>query len=779
MPGKLKNTITRKTIRVRGLVQGVGFRPNVWRLARQAGVTGTVCNDGGGVLIDVTGKTESIDQFVEAIKSQSPPLSRIDALEVATEVPAKKPPSNFTIANSASGKVTTSIIPDAATCNACKDDITDPNNRRFRYPFTNCTDCGPRLSITREIPYDRANTSMAPFIMCKDCQGEYEDPADRRFHAQPNACPKCGPQVWLCDATGKTLVSEAGQDVISQTAELIKQGNIVAIKGIGGFHLACDATNSSAVRNLRARKKRYGKPLALMADSIDMIRRFALVSGPAIEALTSPAGPIVLLPKLQGAEDLADDIAPDQSTFGFMLPYTPLHHLLMSEVERPLVMTSGNVSNEPQVTENAAALDKLSSIADNWLMHDREIINRLDDSVVQQVAGKMTHLRRARGFAPESLVLPDGFGKAPDILAMGADLKNTFCMLKNGKAIVSQHIGDLQDAGVHEDFRKALDLYRKANDFSPARIAVDIHPGYWSTRWGERVGQTENIPMNQVQHHHAHIAACLAEHGFDADCDPVLGIVFDGLGFGEDNTLWGGEFLVANYKRANRVCHLEPVAIPGGEKASGEPWRNTFAHLDHAFGWPEVERRWPNLDLVYYLQKKPVNQLRHMIGKKLNAPTISSAGRLFDAVAGALGVFPDQTLFEGQAAMKLQSLAEGFPNETGIYDVSIGKTISWQPMWHGILEDLNLGAPAGRIARRFHNTLQSAICEATEKTVAEHGLNTVVLSGGVFQNRLLCELTFDGLRSQGLRVLYPDKYPANDGGISLGQAMIAAARFST
>ena len=784
MANKSKPEIFQKSIRVRGLVQGVGFRPNVWRLANQSNLNGTVCNDGEGVLIEVWGQGADINNFQAALRTDIPPLARIDAIEVSevSEVSDCPPtqttsPDTFTIIASDTGKVTTTIIPDAATCDHCLADINDQTNRRYRYPFTNCTHCGPRLSITRDIPYDRANTSMAPFIMCPECQAEYEDPADRRFHAQPNACPQCGPKVWLCDKQGESLFQEGQGDVIWQAASLIKQGHILAIKGIGGFHLACDATNAEAVRTLRQRKKRYGKPLALMAGSIETIRQYAEVSDAAATTLNSASAPIVLLKKTAGAENLAPDIAPDQTTLGFMLAYTPLHHLLVTDANVPLVMTSGNVSNEPQVTGNDEALEKLSEIADYWLMHDRAIINRLDDSVVQLVNDETAHLRRARGFAPDTLILPSGFENTPNILALGADVKNTFCLIKDGKAMVSQHIGDLQDAGVHADFRKALDLYQAANDFVPQRIAVDMHPGYSSTRWGESISAKAGCPLDEIQHHHAHIAACLAENQFDINCPPVLGITFDGLGCGDDGTLWGGEFLIADYRSSRRVCGFTPVAIPGGEKASYEPWRNTFAHLHKALGWSYVTEKYPKLKLVHDLNQRPLARISKMIEQSVNSPSISSAGRLFDAVAGALDIFPDGLHFEGQAAMALQSAAENYPDETCAYKCLIDETISWQPMWEEILSDLDTGISTGRIAKRFHNTLSSAISEVVKRAVAEEGVDTVVLSGGVFQNKLLCEQTISELKPFELKVLYPKIFPANDGGVSLGQALISAARY--
>lgn len=771
-----QNETLRKSIRVRGLVQGVGFRPNVWRLANELNLTGTVRNDGEGVLIDVWGNETNIGILRTLLQEDIPPLARVDAIEVLDLHKQSPIPENFVIIASNAGKITTTIIPDAATCDHCIADINDPTNRRYRYAFTNCTYCGPRLSITRTIPYDRTNTSMGSFEMCPDCLTEYEDPSNRRFHAQPNACPICGPKVWLCDKRGEVLSHGEHGDAISQAACLIKQGYILAIKGIGGFHLACDATNAQAVQALRQRKKRYAKPFALMACDIETIQKYAETPDAATVALMSAAAPIVLLTKTTGSTKLADEIAPDQSTLGFMLAYTPLHHLLLADAKVPLVMTSGNISNEPQVTGNEEALSKLSGIADYLIFHDRDIINRLDDSVVQLVDGEAANLRRARGFAPDTLVLPSGFKNAPNILALGADLKNTFCLIKDGKAMVSQHIGDLQDAGVHADYRKALDLYQFANGFTPQRIAVDMHPGYASSRWGETMGSKLNCTLDYIQHHHAHIAACLIENNFDIDCKPVLGIAFDGLGYGDDDTLWGGEFLIANYHSSKRVCSLDTIAIPGGDSASYEPWRNTFAHLHKALGWSWVEYNYADLELIKFLNKKPLAQTSQMIKKSLNTPEISSAGRLFDAVAGAIGIFRDNVHFEGQAAMKLQALAESYLDEKDAYPFDGGEKISWKPMWQGILNDLTVGVSRGKIAAKFHNTIAIAVCETTQQITKSHEIETVVLSGGVFQNSLLCENITTILQSNDIKVFICRQYPANDGNISIGQAIISAAK---
>lgn len=762
-------------IRVRGLVQGVGFRPTVWRLARECGLTGEVLNDGEGVLIRAWGPEVARAAFVARLRGEAPPLARIDAIEFAV-LDGAAPGEGFHIVHSEASAVATGIVPDAATCPACLRDVFNSADRRHRYAFTNCTHCGPRLSIIRAIPYDRANTSMVAFPMCPACAGEYADPADRRFHAQPNACPVCGPKVWLEDWRGAGV---ADADPIAQAARLIEAGAIVAIKGIGGFHLACDATNAAAVETLRARKRRYGKPLALMARDATMIRRYACLS-PAEEALlaASPA-PIVLLACAEGAEPLAPALAPGQITLGFMLPYTPLHHLLMAELKRPIVLTSGNLSDEPQCIDNDDARARLAAIADHALMHDRDIVNRLDDLVVRVAAGASRVIRRARGYAPAPLRLPPGFEDAAPVLAMGAALKSTFCMLRGGEAVVSQHIGDLDDAATHADYRKALALYRDLYQFSPARVAVDLHPDYPSTRWGEALAEGEGGALSRVQHHHAHVAACLAEHGHALGTGPVLGVVLDGLGFGDDGTIWGGEFLLADYRGYRRLGHFAPVPMLGGDMATREPWRNAYAHIVRALGWAEAEAAWPNLPLMAFLRGKSLGVLDQMMARGLNAPEASSAGRLFDAVAAAAGVCRERASYEGQAAIELEALAAGAMDASEAvpypFDIVEGAVLrlGFTSLWRALLTDIAAGVAVSVIAARFHKGLAAAVADMALR-LAQSG-TAIVLTGGVFQNRLLLEGVSAALERAGLHVLAPAQLPANDGGIALGQAVIAAA----
>ncbi len=771
MENKLINS---QKIRVRGLVQGVGFRPFVWRLANQCKLVGEVANDAEGVLITIKGPAEQLSVFLQRLKTKIPPLARIDAIEV-TPFEGWIRRSEFIIAASQAGAVKTTIVPDAATCDECLAEIFNPDDRRYQYPFTNCTNCGPRLTITHKLPYDRVNTSMAVFPMCPACQREYEDPSDRRFHAQPNACAVCGPKVWLVDGSGEKIAPPNNQSTISHAADLIREGKIVAIKGLGGFHLACDGTNAKTITRLRQRKRRYDKPLALMVRDVSMAERYVMIEDEARRLMRSPQAPIVLSQKKREGSALPQELAPGQNHLGLMLPYTPLHHLLMSEFDVPIVLSSGHMSDEPQLIDNEEALNGLADIADAWLMHDRDIVNRLDDSVLQLVAGTPQILRRARGYAPQPFLLPDGFQDAPNILAMGGELKNTFCLLKNGQAIVSQHIGDLENPVAHKDYRKNLDLYQKTNEFTPERIAVDRHPEYFSTRLGEQMSVEADCPLDRIQHHHAHIAACLAENGIGIDEPPVIGVVFDGLGLGADDTLWGGEFLLADYKNCERVAHFLPVALPGGELAQIQPWRNSFAHLLAAFEGRGFEHEFADLDGIKYLQSKPLDQMQQMIERGLNSPTISSAGRLFDAVAALVGLSPDQVSFEGQAAMQLQALAEASKEERGVYGATLGEIISWSPLWVAILKDLQKKTPATIIAARFHNTLIKLVGEITARIARSKGTKTIVLTGGVFQNSLLLAGAGHQLKEQGFTVLSPQQFPTNDGGLSLGQATIAAA----
>ncbi len=773
------NRVKGVSIRVRGLVQGVGFRPTVWRIAKRLGLTGNVLNDNEGVLIHAFGYPAAIAKLEFALVSEAPPLARVESIE--TEPLPGRPPVDFRILQSRSGTVTTGVVPDAATCPECLADIRDPSNRRYRYPFTNCTLCGPRLSILRAIPYDRASTSMAAFAMCADCLAEYRDPSNRRFHAQPNACPVCGPRAWLEDAEGRPKPGEPYRDAAEAAAALIASGAIVAIKGLGGFHLACDARSEEAVARLRERKHRIEKPFALMARDAGMVERYAKLSKVERTLLLEPAAPIVLLDRDEKGAPLAASIAPAQSTLGFMLPYTPLHHILFEGIDYPLVMTSGNRSDEPQCIANEEARARLAGIADAFLMHDRDIVNRLDDSVARVMGGRPRLMRRARGYAPSPQALPEGFRKAPCILAMGAELKSTFCLLSDGRATVSQHIGDLEDAATHADYRANQKLYRDIFRFEPEFIALDAHPEYHSTRWGRAISQDEDLLVEAVHHHHAHVAAVLAEHGVPLATGPVIGIALDGLGLGERGELWGGEFLLADYRACRRVAFFAPVPLIGGEKAMKEPWRNALAHLHTFLGWDHVASRYGTIETIQRLQHKPIATALQMMERKLNTPLSSSAGRLFDAIAALLGISFDAVSYEGQAAIELEALA--VPAMSTVTDGYRGTLVEgdparldWTPLWNGFLHDLAAGTDAPLMAARFHLGLAETLAETAASLAETYACKVIVLCGGVFQNKLLLEKVCEKLAAHGVEVLTPLHFPAGDGGISLGQAVIAAAR---
>lgn len=767
-----------EAIRVRGLVQGVGFRPMVWRLARACGLSGTVANDSEGVLIRIWGEPGARQRFVERLRTEAPPLARIEALE-RTALHQAATDGQFQILASQSGAVHTGVVADAATCDACLQEISDPRDRRHGYAFSNCTHCGPRLSIIQSIPYDRANTSMAAFPLCPECQREYHDPADRRFHAQPNACAVCGPRLWLevADTTGDHA------DPIAATVALLGAGRIVAIKGIGGFHLACDASSAEAVARLRQRKRRPAKPFALMARDLAMIRRYCHPNQAEVDLLQSPAAPIVLLPNT-GAERLANGIAPKQRCYGFMLPYSPLHHLLMANRDTPLLLTSGNRSEEPQCIDNREAREQLAGVADAWLLHDREIVNRLDDSVARLIHGAPTLLRRARGYAPTPLPLPSAFAAAPELLACGADLKNTFCLLKDGAAILSQHLGDLENPIAHGAYQQTLARYQALFEHRPRALAVDSHPGYFSSRLGRQWVEADGLPLFELQHHHAHIAACLADNQIGLHEPPVLGIALDGSGHGDDNTLWGGELLLADYRKYRRLGRLAMQPLPGGAQAIRQPWRLAYAHLRGLEDWPQWRSTCADLSFFRHLASQPLATLDAMIESGLNTPWSSSCGRLFDAVAALLGLCQEIS-YEGQAAIELEAAVDQAALEDGFY---YPFTISHEdglaclqplPMWRALLEDLYADVATGVMAARFHSGLVQALVRLIEHLGKLHNdpwQGRIALSGGVFQNAVLSDALIRQLESRGLTVLRHTRVPANDGGLSLGQAVIAAAR---
>lgn len=767
-----------EAIRVRGLVQGVGFRPTVWRLARDCGLVGDVCNDSEGVLIRIWGERPAREQFLRRLRDGAPPLSRIDALE-STALMDEAPVTDFRIVKSTGGHVHTGIVADAATCAACLSEVFDPANRRYRYAFTNCTHCGPRMSIVRAIPYDRGNTSMGAFAQCHDCLREYEDPADRRFHAQPNACPVCGPKLWLEAAAG--AVVDCSGDPIEATQRLLKAGHIVAIKGIGGMHLACDASNADAVQLLRQRKRREHKPFALMARDESMVRRYCHLTVADTTTLHSSTAPIVLL-DIKGTEPLADSVAPRQRCFGFMLPYSPLHHLLMAGLEAPIVLTSGNRSDEPQCIGNDEARERLTGIADALLLHDRDIVNRLDDSVVRQVAGAPSLLRRARGYAPAPLRLPAGFRNAPPILALGGELKNSFCLIKDGQAILSQHLGNLAHPSANAAYGQTLTLYRRLFDHHPEVLVIDSHPDYLPSRFGRDWAGAAGLPLIEVQHHHAHIAACMADNGIELNAPPVLGIALDGTGYGADGSLWGGEFLLADYRGYRRLASLSTVAMPGGEAAIEQPWRMTYAHLRRLAAWHTLTDEFGDLPFFRTLADKQLTTLNGMLESGFNSPRTSSCGRLFDAVSALMEVC--QTVsYEGQAAIELEAivdrtaLSHGYP--FAIVLAAGLPRLEPQPMWRALLKDLCAGVTPGVIAARFHVGLAQGVAQMIEHLRRQQGdlwSSRIALSGGVFQNAILATELIRRLEAVGLQVLRHGHVPANDGGLSLGQAVVAAAQ---
>jgi hydrogenase maturation protein HypF len=789
-------------IRVRGTVQGVGFRPTVYRLAKACGLRGDVCNDGQGVLIRVSGSEDALTEFVARLQTECPPLARINQITRIIDE-SQLEFDSFVISTSISNAIKTEITPDAATCPQCQQEIFDPFSRFYRYPFTNCTHCGPRLSIIRAIPYDRCNTSMSAFAMCSECGKEYHDVENRRFHAQPVACHACGPIAWLERTDGKSVTASMFSmlDDVDAVCTLLQKGEIVAIKGLGGIHLACDATQKTAVQRLRQRKRRYHKPFALMARDIEVIEQYCTVNAKEKELLTSAAAPIVLLqlkerglftpnsllltPDSLNSLHIASSVAAGQNTLGFMLPYTPLHHLILRRMNRPIVLTSGNLADESQCIDNDEAREKLGTIADYFLFHNREIINRVDDSVVQVIGDKVQTIRRARGYAPASISLPPGFENVPQILAMGSELKNTFCLLREAEAILSQHLGDLENAAAFNAYQETLNLYLNLFEHKPEVIAIDKHPEYLSSKLGKELADKNKIKIHQIQHHHAHIAACMVENGIPLDSPPVLGIALDGLGYGDDGTLWGGEFLLVDYRKFQRLATFKSVAMVGGEQAIYQPWRNTYSQLISANLWDDCQRQYADLEIIKFLKNKPLKLLNQLIEKRINSPPASSVGRLFDAVAAAIGIYRDECSYEGQAAIAMEAIVDvsslNNHEETLIYPFSFSFSdsiycIDPRPMWQALLNDLQQQIPQPVMAAKFHQGLANAIVEMVKHLSQENLISQVALTGGVFQNCILLEQVTKGLQILGIKVLTHSLVPANDGGLSLGQAVIAAAQ---
>jgi len=836
-------------IHITGIVQGVGFRPFVYNLAMRMGLRGWVRNTSAGVDIQVEADDSTLEAFACSLRESAPPLALIASLEVDP-----CPPNGFStfeiIHSEPIPGAFQPISPDVSICDDCLRELFDPKDRRYRYPFINCTNCGPRFTIIQDIPYDRPQTTMAPFEMCDQCRSEYEDPRNRRFHAQPVACAECGPHVWLelgdmeigvrrlgdrndspqlltPNSQLLTPISHpANRDAILESRKLLVSGYIVAIKGLGGFHLACDATNPEAVAELRRRKLRADKPFALMMPGVETIARHCYLNDDERALLESPQRPIVLLQR-RPESNIAAAVAPGQNTLGVMLPYTPLHYLLFSldtdshgfpRIENKkirvhpcssashlsaLVMTSGNLSEEPIATDNEEAHQRLSDLADAFLMHDREIHVRCDDSVIRvrsyelgvknRVAQPLPPnsqpaiypLRRSRGYAPYPIVLPR---HTPPILAVGPELKNTFCLTKDRYAFISHHIGDLENYETLRAFEEGIEHYERLFRIEPEIIACDLHPDYLATRYAIDRAQNTNLPIYQIQHHHAHIAACMAEHGLTGD-EPVIGVSFDGAGYGDDGAIWGGEFLLADYRGYHRFAHLAYTPLPGGDKAIKEPWRMALSWLHTAgIAWDDElpPGKYAKLQVGMWASEHPLTpnpqplapdsllaSLHLQLTTGLNAPPTSSIGRLFDAVSALTGV--RQTVnYEAQAAIELEALAD--PDEMGGYQISIDNSpfINPAPIFHAIISDLRTGVNISAISARFHNGLARMVTEVALVMRREFGIHVVAFSGGVWQNMTLLYKSLTLLEKEGFEVLIHEKTPTNDGGLSLGQAMIAA-----
>jgi len=745
----------RACIQIEGIVQGVGFRPFVYGLAHQHELTGWVYNDERGVTIEVEGDKDRVKGFLSGLSSP-PPLATIDKTDVSYLLPFGY--EEFEIKMSGAGDERRALIsPDIATCKDCLNELFDPPDRRFHYPFTNCTNCGPRFTIIEDIPYDRHNTTMAPFKMCPACDAEYHDPSDRRFHAQPNACPDCGPDLRLFAASGMRV---AAHDPLGETVRLLQGGKIVAIKGLGGFHLGCDATREDVVSRLRKRKFREDKPFALMCRDVGVVSRLCRLDSLSRGVLESKERPIVILPRKRDAK-VAPSVAPFQKTLGVMLPYTPLHHLLFVEGIEVLVMTSGNVSDEPISFKDAEALSRLKKIADFFLIHNREIRTRCDDSVVKPFNGTITFLRRARGFAPFPIKL-NRSGRS--VLACGADLKNTFCLTRDNSAFVSQHIGDMENLETLNSFVQGTELFKQLFQIEPELIVHDLHPDYHSARYAMGV----DLPRIGVQHHFAHALSCMAEYNA---MGPALAVVLDGTGYGEDGTVWGGEFLEVTVREYRRLGHLRQIPLPGGDRAVQEPWRMAAVYLERVFG--EIEGL--QLPFTRGIDLERWSQLRRAIEAGLNSPPCSSMGRLFDAVSALLGV-RESVNYEGQAAIELEQIAE--QGERGVYPFEIieyGDTlvVNPDPMIEAIVQDIRGGEASTIISARFHNSVVKVVCEMAQKLREWKGLSDIFLSGGVFQNTFLLGRLWDMLREKGFTVYTHQKVPSNDGCISLGQAYYA------
>jgi len=753
--------LTGRKYSIKGIVQGVGFRPFVYAQAVQNHLTGWVRNTSSGVEIEINGSAQAVEAFTNALHNNPPPLSRIDMISDAPckpdsytkfeIIPSKPRPGEFI-----------PVSPDVTLCEDCAHELFDPTDRRYRYPFINCTNCGPRFTIIKDTPYDRPKTTMAGFPMCPECHSEYEDPLDRRFHAQPTACPVCGPQIWF--ETNDDVLSRK-DDALQMARQWLQEGNILAIKGLGGYHLACNATNPQAVAELRSRKKRSDKPFALMAYDVGIMRQHCRVTKNEEQLLISLQHPIVILDRLDSS-NIVEAVAPKQKTLGFMLPYTPLHVLLLEPADgfpEVLVMTSGNLSEEPIAYTDEDAMQRLTPIADGFLLHDRPIHMRVDDSVARVFATGPQILRRARGYAPDPVQLLESL---PPILAAGAELKNTFCLSREQYAFLSHHIGDLENYETLMSFEKGIKHYENLFRVKPETIAVDLHPNYLATRYGIQRASEENLPLIKVQHHHAHLAACLADNGWISE-EPVIGLIYDGTGYGTDGTIWGGEILFGGYAGFERKYHLATTPLPGGDLSVRKPARMALSHLWQAGMEWDIE-----LPPVEVLCPQERSLLRTQLEKKINTPLTSSMGRFFDAAAALVGI-RQEVNYEGQAAIEFEALAD--PAESSTYPFTInGDSITATPLWQAILKDIRENTPQAIISARFHNSiaaLSHQLCVELRNTT---DCNAVALSGGVWQNNYLLTKTVSLLKDDGFDLLLHRQVPTNDGGLALGQLMIAA-----
>lgn len=762
---------TRRIININGIVQGVGFRPFVYNLAVSCNIKGFVNNYSGGVRIDAEGSTEDMDSFLIRLRKDAPPLSYIDTFTVEKAEP--KGLKGFEIRKSSIESSDNAYIsPDLSVCDDCLKEMNDPDNRRYRYPFINCTNCGPRFTITKGIPYDRVNTTMASFPMCGECGTEYHNPADRRFHAQPIACVKCGPSLTLLDADAERTATDRE---IEAAIELLNKGNIVAIKGLGGYHLACNAMNEEAVRELRKRKRRDGKPFALMAKSIEVIRNHCVVNDKEQALLESVKRPIVLLDRKADSELAAMLISPDNDKIGFMLPYTPLHYLLLNSELQILVMTSGNISNEPIYFRDSDAINGLHGIADYFLTNNRDIYIRTDDSVTSVFRGSECIIRRSRGYVPLPIDITasiTGFesSRIPSVLACGGELKNTFCLTKGNKAFLSHHIGDLENIETLLSFEQGIEHFENIFSITPGIIAYDKHPDYLSTKYAEAKAGIKKFP---IQHHHAHIASCMVENNIS---EKVIGLAFDGTGYGDDGNIWGGEFFVGDYSSFERLAHFEYIPLPGGEAAIKEPWRMALSYLYETFGKDKIPFDLPFLREIDSEKKKILLQ---QISKRINSPLTSSLGRFFDAVSALTGLC-SVIEYEGQAAIRLEKYSDVLSTDVYPYEIIEADSvyqISVRRMVEAIVYDIQRGRDTSQISSSFHKTLSQISVEICLKLRSRFDINLVALSGGVFQNRHLLGLVIDNLENEGFHVYTNSKVPVNDGGISLGQAAIALEKY--